>query len=640
MIEVAIVGFGFSAVPLVRELEATGTPFTIISAEFASVWDGLSESNRLDFDLVSSYLTSFYSFDLVETYEKDRYPTAKEYFQRQQKWRAHYNDQIVRDEVIRVDNFEDHSVIHTKSGTIEARHVVFATGFGRSITTELKTIDYQAPARTAVFDTMGDSVNLIISHLVPNGVKVIIRTNGFHARDKVVPAFGTTYTLDQLEFHNYRYVSHDRYASIIYGTPHGSENPYLLGDQFPDSVRDESSNNSRSRPVNGAVAIKYWPIDEYSRTFGDNLEHAISTGYVLNDIAMWLHTGRAIVVPKDTPIDFDKKTITYSGIERSFDLYIKGDAETPRLPPILAGGTVPYQYVHREAFMGVIPEALHNVYLIGYTRPYTGGLANIIEMQGLFVHKLVTQPAFHEKIHRNLGQRIATYNEHYYVYDQPRRYEHLVYSGFYTDDIARLIGIDYRPDECQSLRDLIFYYAFPNNAFKYRLKGVYAVPGVSGLIAKVNRQYNRFILSFAYILCSGIKDERELQEWLPQIERNHFNDMRHKDAYRPFLESYLQTYRALKKCSVRSGPDPQWDAMVTTAARARDRVLQKGKATPYAVDEDIASEIERLISWMASGTKLADFGKLELDAKRAALIDAMLHPPEFDLPYLSDQADR
>src|SRR3954447_10275797 len=105
MLEVTIVGFGFSAVPLVRELERTGTPYTVISSDFASIWDGLERSGRLDFDLVSSYLTSFYSFDLVEMFEKDGYPTAAEYFARQKKWRAFYGDRIVHDDVVRIDNF-------------------------------------------------------------------------------------------------------------------------------------------------------------------------------------------------------------------------------------------------------------------------------------------------------------------------------------------------------------------------------------------------------------------------------------------------------------------------------------------------------------------------------------------------------
>ena len=637
MIEVAIVGYGFSCVPLVRELEATRTPFTIISDEPSSVWDGLSRSGRLDFDLVSSYLTSFYSFDLVEMFEKDGYPIASEFYQMHQKWRAAYRDKVVADAVTRVDNFEDHSVVHTRGGrAIEARHVVFSTGFGRSITNELRTLDYRAPIRTAVFDTMGDSVNLIVSHLVPNDVKVIIRTNGFHARDKVVPYFGTTYTLDQLEFHNYRYVSHDDYASIIYGTPAGSASPYLLADQFPDSVRDESYNASRSRPVNGAVAIKYWPIDEYARMFGGDLPGAISSGYVLNDIAMWLETGRAIAVPKDTPMDFDRRTITYGGVERPFDLYVKGDAETPRLPPILAAGTTPYRYVQREAFMGVIPRSLHNVYLMGYTRPYTGGLANIVEMQGLFVHKLVTQPEFHRRIHRNLGERIAAYNRHYYVYDTPRRYEHLVYYGFYTDEIARLIGIDWKPGDCATVPDLLFYYAFPNNAFKYRLRGEYAVPGVRKLIAKINRQFSYFVFPFAYVLASGVKEPRERAEWLPEVQRNFFNDMRHKDSHRPFLETYLAAYRRVKGVDARSAPDPQWDAMVAMASATRDKAAASVRcAAPYRRDEDLAKEVELVVSWMGARRGLAE-RRTHLDARRAALVDAMLDPPEADLPFLRD----
>ncbi|MEM1156146.1 MAG: hypothetical protein AAGI44_18580, partial [Pseudomonadota bacterium] len=32
----------------------------------------------------------------------------------------------------------------------------------------------------------------------------------------------------------------------------------------------------------------------------------------------WLHTGKVIIVPPDTPMDFENKTITYAGIERSF----------------------------------------------------------------------------------------------------------------------------------------------------------------------------------------------------------------------------------------------------------------------------------------------------------------------------------
>jgi hypothetical protein len=635
MIDVVVVGFGFSAVPLIRELESTGTEFKIISSDGNSVWDNLNKSGRLDFDLVSSYLTSFYSFDLAEKFQTDYYPCAPEYYEMHQKWHRVYGHRVVRDVVTRVDNFTDHSVVHTQGGNaISARHVVFATGFSRAILSDLATTDYNAPNQTFVFDTMGDSVNLMISHLIPHNAKVIIRTNGFHVRDKVVPVFGTTYTLDQLEFHNFRYVSHSHYGSIIYGASVGSENPILFGDQFPVTVRDESWNTSKSRPASGNVAVKYWPIDEYSRKFGNDLNNAICKGYVLNDIAMWLHTGRAIVVPKDTPIDFAKKTITYAGVERAFDHYVKGDLETPRLPPIMIEGSKPFKYVNRDTFMGVIPKALRNIYTIGYTRPYTGGLANIIEMQGLLVHKLVTQPAFHHRIHRNLPDRIAAYNEHYFGNSESRPWDHLVYYGFYTDDVARLIGIEHKPADCTTVKDLIFYYAFPNNAFKYRLKGEYAVNGVEELIGKVNQQFNSFVISFAYMLSSSIKDPNERAAWLLLAQRNFFNDMRHKERYRVFLDSYIQTYRRLKNVRIAEVEDREWNALVAKACEARDRAVERIKMpSQYQLDYDVAREIQLIQSWMNGGGD-GDLSKLKLDRRRARCFASLMNPPEYELPYL------
>jgi hypothetical protein len=513
--------------------------------------------------------------------------------------------------------------------------VVFATGFTRSILRDLATTDYNAPNQTFVFDTMGDSVNLMISHLIPHNAKVILRTNGFHIRDKVVPAYDTTFTLDQLEFQNYRYVSHRHYADIIYGVPPGSDNPILFEDQFPVSVRDESWNTSKSRPASGTVAIKYWPIDEYYRKFGNNLQDAFSRGYVLNDVAMWLHTGRAIVVPKDTPIDLEKKTITYAGIERRFDHYVKGDMETPRLPPVMIEGSTPYKYVHRDCFMGAVPRTLHNCYLLGFTRPYTGGLANIIEMQCLLVHKLVTQPEFHHRIHRNLNDRIASYNEHYYGNSTPRPWDHLVYYGFFTDDVARLIGIDYKPQDCRSISELIFYYAFPNNAFKYRLQGEYAVNGVDGLIRKVNQQFNSFVASFAYLMTSSTKDPAARAEWLPQVRRNFFNDMRHKEPYRPFLENYIQAYRRFKNVQVNDIQDPEWDTMAARACETRDRALARIKpSSSYRVDEDVMYEIQLIESWLNGRSGSDEIAKLRLDARRAASYASMMNPPEYELPYL------
>ena len=142
MREVCIIGFGFTAVPLVRELDRTGTDYQIIS-DGSNVWDALEKNDRLDFDLVSNYLSSFYSFDLVNDFKHDYYPTSREFYEMHKRWGKHYADRVTKDRVLRVDNYEDHSEIFTKSGNvIKAKHVVFSTGFKRSIHSSLTDIDY------------------------------------------------------------------------------------------------------------------------------------------------------------------------------------------------------------------------------------------------------------------------------------------------------------------------------------------------------------------------------------------------------------------------------------------------------------------------------------------------------------------
>ena len=63
--EVLIIGFGFSAIPLIRELERDGINYAVVSNGEGSIWDRLEKHGRLDFDLVSSVHSSLYSFELV-----------------------------------------------------------------------------------------------------------------------------------------------------------------------------------------------------------------------------------------------------------------------------------------------------------------------------------------------------------------------------------------------------------------------------------------------------------------------------------------------------------------------------------------------------------------------------------------------
>ena len=354
---------------------------------------------------------------------------------------------------------------------------------------------------------MGDSANLIISKLIPNNNKIIIRSHGFISFDQEIKIDGRSFAFDQFETPNIRYADHRIFYDIVMSfwfQQHASSSALLLN-QFPSVRRDFSWIDDKASMPNGLVGIKYWPIEQYYYRFGNNLVQSIREGYVLNDIAMYIHSGKAIVVSLDTPIDFDKKTITYAGIERSFHQYIKGEVEHPRLPTILIDGVTPYQYDYRDSFMGVIPQKLSNVYLLGFTRPTTGGLANITEMQSLFIHKLVTQSTFHRRMHKNLSKRIAAYNHYYYGDSKPRKHDHLVIYGLYTEDVARLIGIEHKPSACKSFKDLMFYYFFANNAFKYRMTGEYSVNGVQELIEKVSSNLVYAIYSLqqylGYLLC-------------------------------------------------------------------------------------------------------------------------------------------
>ena len=60
-----IVGGGFSAMPLIRELDNAGEDYLIINNS-DSIWKQLDETNGLDFDLVSSLHSSTYSFEIVD----------------------------------------------------------------------------------------------------------------------------------------------------------------------------------------------------------------------------------------------------------------------------------------------------------------------------------------------------------------------------------------------------------------------------------------------------------------------------------------------------------------------------------------------------------------------------------------------
>ncbi len=525
-VKTIIVGFGFSCVPLLRELDRTGDEYMIISEKIPNpIWDNLKRNGRLDFDLVSSYQTSFYSFDQAKKFQDegataDGYPTAKEFHDMHLAYYAQYKDRLVSDEVQRIDNHDGYSEVHTVSGAVyRADNVVVSTGFRRNIHDSLNKFDYSTTGKTIVFNTIGDSSNLMIAKLVANDNKIICLGNGFNALDKMFEINKQTVTLDQIEYHNVAFLFPNIYRAMIGGSSifplvmlslgyiHTGlgrflyklflgigklVSPYFFQFAYPQTIRALKVNLKRLRSAmpfpNGVIAIKYWPVDGYSKFFGKNLKESIKTGYLLNDLPLFIDQGLVEYWSKaDIEVDHEQKKMRnrVTGKEVMFDHFIDGGPENPRLPEILRhgpGGAQAFEYIYRNNYLGVIPRALSNIFFLGYTRPTTGGLANMTEMQGLLAHRMIFDLPFKQDVYRTLPERLETYNTRYYYTDQPARTDHLVFYGFYTEEVARALGIDIKLRECRSLREVSQYIFFPNNAFKYRQIGLYKVDGCDKLV--------------------------------------------------------------------------------------------------------------------------------------------------------------
>jgi len=258
---------------------------------------------------------------------------------------------------------------------------------------------------------------------------------------------------------------------------------------------------------NGMIAIKYWPIDTYEELFNnESLEENIKNGYLLNDLAFFVDQGVVELWSKeDTLLDRENSVIIREGEQVKFDAIIDGDRETPNLPPITINKEqdldYSYQYFYRDTYMGVIPKDLNNIFLIGYARPTTGGLNNIIEMQSLFVHKLIINKEFHTEVYRDIDKKIESYNAHYYPARHKSPTDHLVFFGFYTEDMAKIVGINLKLSQCKNFKETVSYFTFPNNAFKYRQRGPYKVEGVKELVDKINKKHSYFMSFGLDALC-------------------------------------------------------------------------------------------------------------------------------------------
>jgi hypothetical protein len=517
--ETLIIGFGLTAIPLIRELERSGRDYKVI-ASGPSIWDRLEQAGRLDFDLVSSYMSTIYSFEQVRTkITVSRYPTAKEYQAFLKRYQAEFGEHVIDDWVTAVESHEAYSVVHTKSGAVyETKNIVIATAFRRKIHQSILDYDYAAAhGRTIVVTGMGDSTNYILSKLIARNNRIILVSNGFFCLDKLITDGSKIYALDDLEMHNVGDLSGFLYKMVL---PQGqitvSGNPKLckpfigsnLYIKHPFTSRNldltPALNTGRGSPFtptlpNGLKIIKYWPIDSYKQLFEADLEGAIREGYLLNDIAYFIDRKIVEVWPsQETSLDRENRVVHWKGETVQYDDIIEGDQEAPNLPPITikrpGRPDRRYSYFYRECFMGMMPRELSNTYLLGYTRPMTGGLNNISEMQCLFTHKLITDEAKKREVAGDIDARIDAYNREHYVSKLRTGADNLVFYGQYVERLARIVGIESRLSSCRSLEDVSIHYFFPNGPCKYRRTGPYAIEGLIEHVRQIHRGHAGFAL--------------------------------------------------------------------------------------------------------------------------------------------------
>lgn len=528
-VDVLIVGGGFSTMPLIRELDASGISWLMIS-EMTPIWKRLEDADALEFDLVSSLFSSIYSFELVEMMRdhdgmlKDGFPTARDYYAIHKKYAERYADNILIGHVDKIDNHADHSIVHVADGRhIRAQHVVVATAFRRKMNATLADlkIDQNMAGKSVAITSTGDSANMIIAQLIGFGAKVHLITNGFIALDKMFVTFspldpgGRYNTMDQFEVHNLAEISRWGYRALIDGGyVQGMIRPTFakLMDRDSMSVRHPLSNRpqkevrnffgARAPIENGHITVKHWPIDTYRRYFGEHLEDRISEGYLLNDLPFFVDQGLVkLWDKKTTQIDRDAKQLSDGDSHSAFDMIIDGGPEEPAIPPIHRHGEAEDAYIfkQRETWLGVVPPTLNNIYMIGFTRPFTGGINNVSEMQCLLAHRMISEPEFRSEMHSEIDQRITKYNHRYYANRPPKPTDHLVYYGNYTDEVARALDIRPSVRDARSAYDLIKYYMFPNNVFYFRETGRYKVEGVDQLIRMIAKHHHDY--SILMLLC-------------------------------------------------------------------------------------------------------------------------------------------
>ncbi|NKB25281.1 MAG: hypothetical protein GKR87_13075 [Kiritimatiellae bacterium] len=95
--------------------------------------------------------------------------------------------------------------------------------------------------------------------------------------------------------------------------------------------------------------------------------------------------------------------------------------------------------------------------------------------------------------------KLKKYNIKHYPSDDHGPTDHLVGYGTFTEDVAKEMDLHVKLRDCRSIKDLVKYFIFPNNAFKYRQHGRYEVKGCKDLVDYIYKNHDGFKTMILYI---------------------------------------------------------------------------------------------------------------------------------------------
>ncbi|CAJ1351559.1 unnamed protein product [Effrenium voratum] len=438
---------------------------------------------------------------------------------------------------------------------VSCRRLVHAVGFSpdQDILGNLRRIAETPGTQHFLIFGFSDTTNMYISRLVRAGHRVTIACRHFHVVDKI----GCTHGNSGGPFDQYEPMQHwtgpnqgaPNVTGILVPLPiKGAKvgSPTWLAGKLTSYVASlvglaevldlRSFDTEYQQMASGLVAegktdvpgglgylVKQWPVDEYVRFYSDERfrEWMLRENVLLNDIYFFLQQGLVSLFHRDEVQHVAGKKYRLRGEEVEFDQVFhcqEAKHRTLDMPNICP------HYSYAEHLFGMwnaferIPrnKARPNLFFLGTTRPYTGAFGCVAEVNAMFVHRMITDHCFAQKISAQFPSYLHRQRVTHYVQASEPDKLHVHWAGMHMLRVSEVLGCDLSYAEARKLGLATEWMTGPINALRCRICGPYATEGAA---AKYRRSCaklgtNQMYLNMIYRTWG---DRLVVASWLPTL---------------------------------------------------------------------------------------------------------------------------